>query len=92
VPEGLVVERLDVDGEEMLVFSWHDAPADVAALTESERDVLARIVDGASNAEIAKARGTSVRTVANQVAKLLEKTKAASRYELIRRYAGARRR
>jgi DNA-binding NarL/FixJ family response regulator len=91
VPEGLVVERLDVDGEELLVFSWTDAPADVAALTKSERDVLARIVEGASNAAIAKARRTSVRTVANQVAKILEKTKAASRYELIRRYAGARR-
>lgn len=90
-PRGLEVDAFTADGEEFLVFSW-DAPAALPAeLTAAERDVLDRIVHGDSNAEIARARSSSERTVANQVASLLRKTGAASRFELIRRYAGARR-
>lgn len=85
-PEGLVVDRLRVGSEELLVFEWSKARKDVMGLTDAERDVLARLVRGDSNAAIAKARKTSVRTVANQVASLLRKTSAKSRYDLIRRY------
>lgn len=85
-PHGLIVERLRVGSEEMLVFEWSGAREDVAGLTDAERDVLARVVRGDSNAAIAKARKTSVRTVANQVASLLRKTSSKSRYDLIRRY------
>jgi DNA-binding NarL/FixJ family response regulator len=46
--------------------------------------VLACIARGMSNAEIARVRQTSVRTVANQVGSLLRKTGAASRIELSR--------
>ena len=70
----------------MLVFEWPEARKEVEGLTDAERDVLARVARGASNAEIAKERKTSVRTVANQVASLLRKTSAKSRYDLIRRY------
>lgn len=88
-PHGLVVEKLAVDGEELFVFSWSAKRAvKPPALSPAEAEVLARVVGGESNAAIAKARKTSVRTVANQVASLLRKTGAASRFELIRRYAG----
>lgn len=90
-PRGLVVERLHVDGEQMLVFSWGEPSEPPAELSKAERAVLERVVRGESNAAIARARKTSVRTIANQVASLLRKTGAASRYELIKRYAGARR-
>jgi DNA-binding CsgD family transcriptional regulator len=90
-PRGLVVDQLSVDGEELLVFEWSsEPPAPPAGLSAAEADVLARLARGQSNAEIAKARETSARTVANQVASLLRKTGAASRFELIRRYAGTR--
>ncbi len=80
-----------VDGEELVVFSWSSEPAAPPPdLSTAEADVLARLARGQSNAEIAKARKTSARTVANQVASLLRKTGAASRFELIRRYAGTR--
>jgi DNA-binding NarL/FixJ family response regulator len=88
VPPGLVVEKLECDGEEMVVFSWstpREAPSD---LSKAERDVLDRVTRGESNATIARARKTSVRTVANQVASLLRKTGAASRFELIQRFSG----
>jgi DNA-binding CsgD family transcriptional regulator len=54
------------------------------ALTPSEREVLACVARGLSNAEIARVRQTSVRTVANQVGSLLRKTGATSRVELSR--------
>ena len=50
----------------------------------------ARVVRGESNRTIATARNTSVRTIANQVASLLRKTGATSRYDLIRRFGGYR--
>ena len=85
------MNRLMVDAEELLVFEWSTEPtAPPADLSSAEADVLARLVRGQSNAEIAKARKTAVRTVANQVASLLRKTGASSRFELIRRYAGTR--
>lgn len=86
-PTGLVVEVVD---DELAIFTWDvERPVD-ASLTDAERDVLARIVTGASNATIARARKASVRTVANQVASLLRKLGAASRYELIQRYSSDR--
>lgn len=85
-PPNLVAEKLD---DELVVFSW-DLAAPPPVLTSAERDVLVRVVRGASNAAIARARKTSVRTIANQVASLLRKTGAASRFDLIRRYGGLR--
>jgi DNA-binding NarL/FixJ family response regulator len=87
-----VVEKLAVGGEELMVFSWTTRETEVPqGLSSAESEVLARVVRGESNAAIAKARKTSARTVANQVASLLRKTRSASRYELIRRFAGTTR-
>ena len=63
----------------------HDprADADEPTLTAAEREVLALVRQGLSNAEIAAQRGRSVRTIANQVAHLLEKTGRPSRRALI---------
>ncbi|MCB9736452.1 MAG: helix-turn-helix transcriptional regulator [Deltaproteobacteria bacterium] len=55
---------------------------DRAALTPAERDVLSLLRRGMSNEEIASARARSRRTVANQVASLLQKTGAPSRRAL----------
>ena len=85
-PPNLTAEQIDDD---LVVFSW-DVAAPPPELTAAERDVLARVARGESNAAIAKARKTSVRTIANQVASLLRKTGAASRFDLIRRFGGGR--
>ncbi len=74
-----------------MIFSWTAPDERPADLSKAERDVLERVTRGESNATIARARKTSVRTVANQVASILRKTGAASRFELIQRYAGVRR-
>jgi DNA-binding NarL/FixJ family response regulator len=84
-PLGLSVELLEVGDDEYAVFQWDiDEPA--PGLTAAERSILGHVAAGASNADIARARGSSSRTVANQVASLLKKLGASSRFDLIRRY------
>ena len=63
----------------------HDPRASAlpATLTSAESEVLALLREGLSNEQIARMRSRSVRTVANQVASLLRKTKRPSRRALI---------
>lgn len=73
-------------GLELLLFECALDPLDGAVrLTTVERAVLRLIVDGESNRGIAERRGTSVRTVANQVAAMYRKFGASSRTELAAR-------
>jgi len=65
-----------------VVMSLPSTAAEAPDLTAAERDVRALILRGLANAEIARARGTSVRTVANQVAALMRKLGVGSRAEL----------
>lgn len=53
-----------------------------AVLTSAERDVLSLVERGLSNRAIAAMRQRSVRTIANQVASLLRKTRSPSRRAL----------
>ena len=48
-------------------------------LTEREREVLNLIADGASNAQIARGLGLSVKTVQNYVSRILDKLQVADR-------------
>ena len=52
-------------------------------LSAAERDIAALLVDGKTNAEIARARGTSQRTVADQVHGIFEKLGLRGRSELV---------
>lgn len=55
---------------------------DLSKLTAAEREVMELIVSGLSNAEVARKRGTAVRTVANQLQSLFRKLGVNSRAEL----------
>lgn len=66
------------------------ASAQAWALTNRQAQVLALLVDGASNKEIANATGISVRTVEIHVTAILQKANASSRVELVVRVLGAR--
>jgi DNA-binding NarL/FixJ family response regulator len=60
-----------------------DAPDPrISSLTPAQREVLALLADGCSNADIAARRKTSPRTTANQVASLLRALGCDSRTEL----------
>jgi len=52
-------------------------------LSESEQAVAYALLAGQSNTEIAQGRGTSTKTVANQVHALYRKLGAGSREELV---------
>lgn len=91
-PAALDVEEMD---GEFVLLSWSvAADGALAGFTEAEASVVRCLQLGLSNAEIARIRGTTPRTVANQIASILRKTGLASRYEIIRhirgRHAGAR--
>jgi len=53
------------------------APED--GLTDRERDVLALVADGASNAQIARSLGLSLKTVQNYVSRILDKLQVTDR-------------
>jgi DNA-binding NarL/FixJ family response regulator len=65
----------------VLTFPLSCEPA--AALTDAESHVLELLLDGRTNAEIAARRGTTPRTVANQVQSLFDKLGVRSRLELV---------
>ena len=88
-PEGLELTLAYVDGEELAILSFPvKAPPCFAGLTEAERHVAESLVAGLSNAHIAAARGTSVRTVTKQVASVFRKLGVGSRRQLVARACG----
>lgn len=56
-----------------------------SVLSESERAVARALIAGNSNAEIAKARGTSVKTIANQLYAMYRKLGVNNREDLVMR-------
>jgi DNA-binding CsgD family transcriptional regulator len=84
-PDGLIAYRLEVAGDEVVVFSFEAREGAPGSLTPAEAEIAVALVAGASNAEIARARGTSERTVANQIASIFRKLGVASRAGLLGR-------
>lgn len=71
-------------GEHYIVLSFSVPGGELRALTPAEREVLAQLLEGRTNAEIGVHRGTSARTVANQTASIFKKLGVSSRLELAR--------
>ncbi len=86
---GRAAERFDVplgDGiDEVAVLALPAAQNAVlfARLTVAEREVAGVIVTGASTASIARSRGTSEHTVANQLRRIYQKLGVRTRAELV---------
>ncbi len=72
---------VDFAGTPYLVLSL-PARAETVRLTRAEREVRDLVLAGASNADIAAARGTSLCTVANQIAAIFRKYRVGSRAAL----------
>jgi DNA-binding CsgD family transcriptional regulator len=83
VPRDLVA--LESDDGQLAVLTFTLRGGESANLSSAESDVLRHIFAGDSNAEIARVRGCSTRTVANQVASLFRKLGVRSRLELVAR-------
>lgn len=74
--------RVGRDDDEILVLTYPIVPRVPPSLTDSEADVLTRIMLGESNADIARNRDTSPNTIANQVSSIFEKLGVNARSEL----------
>jgi DNA-binding CsgD family transcriptional regulator len=81
-PDGLELDFIELDGASFAVLSHSIRHPPPKALTRAEREVVEHVVAGRSNAQIAARRGTSVRTVANQLAAIFRKLAVGSRREL----------
>lgn len=87
-PRGARGATFELAGETLLVLSHAVEPPPLPdALTAGERAIVASILAGMSNAAIAERRGTSARTVANQIASIFRKLGVRSRAELAARLA-----
>jgi DNA-binding NarL/FixJ family response regulator len=72
-----------VHGDTLLIGTYPLLPADqVANLTDAEREVLAALLTGSTNRNIAQRRNCSEHTVANQVQSIFRKVGVHSRSEL----------
>lgn len=81
------VYAVRVGREDLVVMSLpaERPSAETAVLTAAEREIARLAVSGLTNAAIAKRRGGSPRTVANQLASVYRKLEVSSRAELAAR-------
>ncbi|MEJ7731465.1 MAG: helix-turn-helix transcriptional regulator [Polyangiaceae bacterium] len=86
-PADVAAHTFSAGGQEFLVLSYslamNEPPAE---LTDAERAVVAAVLEGRTNAAIASMRGTSPRTIANQLAAVFRKLGVRSRTELATRF------
>jgi DNA-binding CsgD family transcriptional regulator len=83
-PLGLRAAEFSLGGDRFAVLSFPLTPPAVPkSFSAAEREVAHALLEDRTNAEIAAVRGTSVRTVANQVAAIFLKTGVRSRSELL---------
>lgn len=76
--------RVPEEPQEFVVLTFAvPSPAIPATFSAAEGEVALAVLDGHTNAEIAAARKTSVRTVANQVVAMYRKLGVHSRSELV---------
>ncbi|HEY5922359.1 MAG TPA: helix-turn-helix transcriptional regulator [Kofleriaceae bacterium] len=83
------VTYFSLAGQEFALIATEVPAALPATLTAAERAVAAEILEGKSNAAIARGRGVAVRTIANQVASILRKLGVGSRAGLVARLTRA---
>jgi|SRR5580704_422870 DNA-binding CsgD family transcriptional regulator len=84
-PVALRATRVEVGAGTYVLLSFPRSHDLLDALTPAERQVALAVLAGLSNAEVARMRGSSPRTVANQLATIFRKLAVRSRAELAAR-------
>ena len=83
LPRELWVDTFEAGGETFAIIELPGIPGQHRlSLTRAEREILDLLLAGRSNAEIARQRGRSVRTVAHQVGTIFGRLGVGSRLEL----------
>jgi DNA-binding NarL/FixJ family response regulator len=92
-PFDITVDILELDGEEFIVVSHAldegEVPDGIEALPAAMRAVAVLALAGCDNADIARVRGTSVRTVAKQLETIYRRLHVGSRRELMARFGSS---
>ena len=87
-PAALAARSFEIDGDRYAILTFPLPEAELPAeLSAAERAVVQAVLEGLSNAEIARLRGTSLNTVANQLRSVFSKLDVSSRFELTERCA-----
>jgi len=82
-PGGLRQAALAVESEEYLVLHYPLRPWQLpCVLTTAEQEIALAILAGQRRSEVARARGSSVRTVSNLLSQVFRKLGVRSRIEL----------
>lgn len=95
-PVGLVARTFRIGSDEYALFSFTLPPEEnrfaveqLDVLSSTERTIVSLALRGLSNVAIGRARGTSARTIANQLGVIYRKLGVGSRRELCARVRGA---
>jgi|GEM_PF-4376274 len=86
LPEGLRVTSCTIDGKSYVLMSHPiplELPRSCGALSEAERDVVSRVLEGWTQAQIAAYRKTSPRTIAKQLVSAYRRLGVSSRAQLV---------
>jgi DNA-binding CsgD family transcriptional regulator len=84
-PPGLAALRFAIGGDEYVILEFPEQKLDApSGLSNAEREVVRGVIAGKSNAQIGRERGTSARTVANQLRSVYAKLNISGRRALIR--------
>jgi DNA-binding NarL/FixJ family response regulator len=95
-PDDLMARTFRIGSEEYALFSFALPPEDrrfaiqeLDVLSSTERTIVSLALRGLSNAAIGRARGTTARTIANQLGVIYRKLGVGSRRELCARVRSA---
>jgi DNA-binding NarL/FixJ family response regulator len=89
-PEGLRQSAIALDAEEYWVLRYPLRAWELpGGLTCAEQEIALAILAGRSRCEVARARGTSVRTVSNLLSQVFRKLGVRSRIELAARVSAS---
>lgn len=84
-PTDLRATQVRLGDRPYVLLSFPKEVSGTDALTTAERQVVLAVLAGLSNAEVARLRGSSPRTIANQLARIYRKLGVSSRAELAAR-------
>lgn len=77
-------------GTQRLIVVSRPYASDLPSLSPAEREVAQLMASGMTNSQIASARGTSIRTVANQARAIFAKLGVSGRREVAQALLGSR--
>jgi DNA-binding NarL/FixJ family response regulator len=90
-PEELEAVAFQLGGDEFLLLTFPCQRSDFSGLTPAEQEIASQLLSGRSYRQVARQRGSTYGTVANQIRSIFRKLQVHSRSELARAATESRR-